>query len=88
MKKSGTRKFISLITAAFLALNQLGITSQAWGGLPLEVKIPSSGFQLNLPPDLGTIQNLISGAGPTVIHIQTAHGNYEAQKRSRRFCIT
>lgn len=69
------------MTTAFLAVNQFSISPYAWGAPPLEVKIPPAGFQLNLPPDLGTIQNLISGSGPTVIHIQTAHGNYEAQKK-------
>lgn len=47
---------------------------------PLEVKV-SPGFQLNLPAELGTIESIHSGAGPVLIHIQTAHGNYEAQKK-------
>ncbi len=79
MKK--TKKWISLFTAFLLALNQLGVTPQACGAPVSEVKVPSSGFQLNLPPELGAIQSLHSGTGPTVIHIQTAHGNYEAQKK-------
>jgi hypothetical protein len=38
-------------------------------------------FQLNIPSDLGTIESISSGNGPALIHIQTAHGNYEAQKK-------
>lgn len=40
----------------------------------------SSGFQLELPPELGTVQSLHAGQGTTLYHIQTAHGSYEAQK--------
>ncbi|MFA6600554.1 MAG: UTP--glucose-1-phosphate uridylyltransferase, partial [Candidatus Omnitrophota bacterium] len=38
-------------------------------------------FQLNVPSDLGTIESILAGHGPALIHIQTAHGNYEAQKK-------
>ncbi len=81
MKKTKIKKLIALMTAVFLTLNQLSAAPHAWASQPAEVKIPSPGFQLDLPPDLGTIQSLVSGSGRTVIHIQTAHGNYEAQKK-------
>src|SRR5690348_11136705 len=45
-----------------------------------EVAIPST-FSVDLPRDLGNISALHAGASRTVIHIQTAHGNYEAQKK-------
>src|SRR5437879_2537622 len=80
MRKS--KKFISFFTAILVILNQLSATPlYAAGATPLEVKTLNPGFQLSLPPDLGTVQTLHSGNGPVLIHIQTAHGNYEAQKK-------
>lgn len=38
-------------------------------------------FRLDLPSELGTVETLQPGNGPAVVHIQTAHGNYEAQKK-------
>ncbi len=81
MKKKRQNQLISLIAAGLLMVNQLGVAAEPWVATPSEVKIPSSGFTLALPPELGTIQAIHSGMGPTVIHIQTAHGNYEAQKK-------
>jgi len=85
--KSQFKKLVSLLTAAFLALDPGG-ASFARGALEAgpsfsagEIKVPSPGFELALPPELGTIQSLVSGRGPALIHIQTAHGNYEAQKK-------
>src|SRR3989338_3607878 len=45
----------------------------------IEVKIPAR-FALDIPSELGRIETVVKGAGPTILHIQTAHGNYEAQK--------
>ncbi len=42
--------------------------------------IDSPVFHLSLPPALGTVQAIHSGGGPTIFHIQDAHGHYEAQK--------
>lgn len=76
------RKLVSFVTAVLLGLNQLcAVPPRAWAAFPSEVKIPAGGFQLSLPPDLGIIQALVSGDGPTIIHLQNAHGNYEAQKK-------
>ena len=83
-RKRRLKDFISLTTAVLLTVNQLGIAPQAFGAPNLEVRIPALGFQLNLPPELGTIQTLVSGSGPTIVHIQTAHGNYEVQKKIQR----
>ncbi|MCM8776139.1 MAG: response regulator, partial [Candidatus Omnitrophica bacterium] len=41
----------------------------------------TSSFQLSIPPELGTIQEMISGNGPAIIHLETAHGNYQAQRK-------
>ena len=77
-------KLIALITGALFTLNQLVMPSQAWAAsgttAVTEVNVPQS-FQLELPPELGTIETLISGQGPTIIHIQEAHGSYEIQKK-------
>ena len=81
MKKKRRNKLVSLITTGLLILNQIGVLPELWALPPREVKIPSSGFTLSLPPELGTIQSIHSGTGPTLVHIQTAHGNYEAQKK-------
>jgi|GEM_PF-2896860 len=85
MKKNYFNKITAFLTAVLMLFNQLSlghaeeirrVFSQS-----KEVTIPSAGFALTLPPDLGTVQNLNSGTGPVLIHIQTAHGNYEAQKK-------
>ncbi|MBI2166648.1 MAG: triose-phosphate isomerase [Candidatus Omnitrophica bacterium] len=77
------QSIVSLVTALAFAFTQ-GITpSVVWaveGSAPREVRVESR-FDLALPPELGTIQTITSGSGPTLIHIQTAHGNYEAQKK-------
>jgi hypothetical protein len=85
MKHKRVKKLISLLTLIAFTLTQAGIlpsqdTAYA-SPVPPETKIPSREFSLDLPPDLGTIQALHAGAGPTLIHLQTAHGNYEAQKK-------
>jgi len=81
----GKIKFTSLLTAIIFSLSQIGILPQGWANpaatpFPLEVKLDTQ-FDLALPPELGTIQTIQAGQGPTLIHIQTAHGNYEAQKK-------
>ncbi len=82
MKQLMKRKFTSLATAVTLVL------TQTVNALPLQAAVPqisevnvTNSFTLSIPPDLGTIQNQVAGAGPTLVHIQTAHGNYEAQKK-------
>jgi len=83
MKRSG-KKLTASIVAVALAVTQFGAPLPAWGApslfFPSEVKA-SSEFQFQLPAELGTIQSQFRGNGPLLIHIQTAHGNYEAQKK-------
>ncbi len=78
------KKLISLLTGVLFAINQFAFPAQGWAGTSLassdEVKVLQN-FQLQLPPELGTIHTITTGAGPTLIHIQTAHGNYEAQQK-------
>ncbi len=37
-----------------------------------------------IPPELGTIQELVTGSSPAIVHIQTAHGHYESQKKIQK----
>ncbi len=46
---------------------------------PIEIKIPAR-FDLDIPEKLGSIHQLQAGTGATILHILTAHGNFEAQK--------
>ena len=41
----------------------------------------SAQAEFTVPADLGTVETFNAGNGPTVIHIQTAHGNYDSQKK-------
>ena len=87
MKTHSANKVISLLTLGFFLSSQFANAAPSinvGAGLPhpLEIKgAAAAPLQLDLPTDLGTIQNLHSGSGPTLIHIQTAHGNYEAQQK-------
>ncbi|MCB9800381.1 MAG: MBL fold metallo-hydrolase [Candidatus Omnitrophica bacterium] len=46
----------------------------------VEVSVETS-FHLDIPAELGTVDTLSAGAGPVIIQIQEAHGNYEVQKK-------
>lgn len=47
-----------------------------------EVNFPAKTLSLQLPSELARIQLFNSqGSGPLLVHIQTAHGNYGAQKK-------
>ncbi|MBN1688582.1 MAG: hypothetical protein JW893_05740, partial [Candidatus Omnitrophica bacterium] len=81
------RRIISSFTLLFFVTTQLTTPSQGWAqniSVPSpqisEVKIPES-FQITIPEDLGKIDHLESGSSKTIVHIQTAHGNFEAQKK-------
>ena len=39
------------------------------------------GIQFSIPQELGTLQYFKRGKGPMVVHLQTAHGHYQAQKQ-------
>jgi hypothetical protein len=76
------KKVISSIIGLLLILNQSVLPSGAWASPEItssEINIPRS-FQLELPPELGTIESILTGSGPTVIHVQEAHGSYEVQR--------
>ena len=51
-----------------------------------EVLIPyqaqlDPGIRFSIPQELGTLQYFKAGKGPMVVHLQTAHGHYQAQKQ-------
>lgn len=81
MRKKTKSQFVSLITAGLLVFNQTGFAPGLCAFPASEVNFPSPGFTLSIPPKLGTIEKSISGRGSLIVHIQTAHGNYEAQKK-------
>lgn len=70
-------------TAAFAVLITFissSIVPQGWSAPVSETAAPVP-FDLKIPGNLASIDSLISGRGPAVLHIQTAHGNYESQKK-------
>jgi len=58
--------------------------------LPLSEEVSSSlakvdtGLRFSIPTELGTIEEFNHGRGPALIHIQTAHGHYQAQQQIRK----
>ena len=89
------KTFIAVFTVLTFTLTSLGISPEACaainaslqgiGGqaevsLPYQAKLDSSiGF--SIPAELGSIEYFKAGKGPTLVHIQTAHGHYQAQKQ-------
>lgn len=75
------QKFIRI--TAFLTLCAYIPTNLSYAQpVSAEVSVPSSfkqNFALALPSDLGRLEMLSPGHRGTVLHIQTAHGHYEAQ---------
>ncbi len=79
--KDKTKNLSAVIALVAFVTTQVTAPFSAFANqVQTEIKVSAS-FELNLPPDLGTVESLHAGSGPTVIHIQTAHGNYEAQKK-------
>lgn len=76
-------RITAAITAFLFIVTGLSPVSFAVPSIQTAVQAESSvaDFNLDLPAELGTIENLQSGTGPAVIQIQTAHGNYDAQKK-------
>src|SRR5437868_6489946 len=56
------------------------ILPNGWSAPAAETPVPVS-FDLKVPENLVFVDILISGRGPAVLHIQTAHGNFESQKK-------
>ncbi|HTL47938.1 MAG TPA: acyl-CoA dehydrogenase family protein, partial [Verrucomicrobiae bacterium] len=48
---------------------------------PAETAVPSFALpDLRVPSAFGTIEKEHTGSGPVIVHVQTAHGNFQAQK--------
>ncbi len=64
----------------------IDLSYAASGSIPLEVAVPSSfkleqNLALGLPAELGRMDSFQPGSKGTILHIQTAHGHYEAQEK-------
>jgi fructose-1,6-bisphosphatase/inositol monophosphatase family enzyme/phosphoglycolate phosphatase-like HAD superfamily hydrolase len=91
IKKHPFIKSTAAVTIVAFFMTQLYLPNQGFAQVtpvaPLfvqpnitEVALPTK-FELSLPKELGRVEEMQGGLGPTLIHIQTAHGNYEAQKK-------
>lgn len=76
MKK--LRKFIASAVLICFVPGQVGASVPP---AQTEVRLPVSEFAISLPHELGKIERVHSGSGPALIHIQGAHGNYEAEQK-------
>jgi tRNA G46 methylase TrmB len=72
-------KGTSFFTALAFSFTQLSASGYAALPVASEVVV-TRGFEIQIPEALGSIDAIHAGSGPTVIHVQTAHGNFEAQK--------
>ncbi|HXV28423.1 MAG TPA: hypothetical protein VD913_05600, partial [bacterium] len=76
-----TRFSLSLVTLLTFTLTSLRAelpllpVPSIWAEREIDATAPP-----DIPSHLGTVTSFKPGTGPTLIHIQTAHGNYEAQK--------
>lgn len=68
------------LTAFFVTQFQFYPVANAAVQPVTEVK-PSAAWNLSISPDLGTIETLSDGKGPALLHVQTAHGHYGAEKK-------
>ena len=91
--RSPFKALVASFTVFVFFVTSLGINPNAFASataLPLgEVSLPyratidrSLGFAL--PSELGKIEFFKPGKGPMLVHIQTAHGHYEAQQQIRK----
>jgi HEAT repeat protein len=77
-----------LTTSVIWAPNSLAAAQAVGVPAPVasEVSIPyqtklDPRIQFSIPQELGTLQYFKAGKGPMVVHLQTAHGHYQAQKQ-------
>lgn len=76
MKK--LQKSIGLITSLFFLAQQIAVVPSAYAEIP----VSAAAVKIEIPSDMGSVeQNILTSAdAPLVVHIQDAHGNYDAQK--------
>lgn len=77
------RKSFSLLISCIFLVGQVWVPSvKAEISYSSEVKILPKSLTLQLPPELARVELFNPhSSGPLLVHIQTAHGNYEAQKK-------
>jgi len=83
------RYFLRTVAVATLVAyipTNLDFSYAASGSFPLEVTIPSSfkidqNLAVGLPAELGRVESFQPGHKGTILHLQTAHGHYEAQEK-------
>ena len=81
--KTPIKSSIATLTLVAFVMTQVVTPAPAYAAaahyFPTEVSaLPT--FEISVPSTLGTVETLIQGTENTLVHIQTAHGNYEAQK--------
>lgn len=83
-QKSRVHSLIAIATAFCVAFTQVAVAAPALTTTP-EVSLPSAlrvdqAAAFSVPSAVASVEKQISGSGKTVFHIQTAHGNYQAEK--------
>ena len=78
-------KAISLVTLFCFATSQIGWSAPSVGtgvSMPGHEVSPLTAASLGIPAELGSVTDSVIGdpAAPAFIHIQSAHGNYQAEK--------
>jgi len=68
-----------MVLALIFSPTQGVVFAQTLPANPLGNQSPEK-WDLTIPHEYGSIETLAPNSGPKVIHIQTAHGNYQAQK--------
>ncbi len=98
--RSSFKPIVAFLTVLVFFVTSLGINPNAFAmptgrqsaaiALPLgEVSLPyhaalDRDFAFALPSELGKLEYFKPGKGPMLVHVQTAHGNYEAQQQIRK----
>lgn len=86
-RSSSLNKAASLVLVLLFTVNTL-----AYSAPQIDLSAPASSreasyppFEIKLPSELGTVQGIYEGREnePLIIHIQDAHGSYDAQKKIR-----
>ncbi|HRK62642.1 MAG TPA: hypothetical protein PLY88_08895, partial [Candidatus Omnitrophota bacterium] len=85
-KISRLHKIAATATALCVAFTQIAVAAPAFSVSAREVSLPDTlrldqAMQISVPSAVATVDKLIPGNGKTIFHIQTAHGQYQAEKQ-------
>ncbi|MFA5159506.1 MAG: hypothetical protein WC484_03260, partial [Candidatus Omnitrophota bacterium] len=75
--------FIFFVTSLGVNPNVFAAAATSEVSLPYQIKLDEN-LRIAIPQELGKLEHFKMGQGPTLFHIQTAHGHYEAQQQIRR----